>query len=66
MGKLLKKVFAKRDALAKTPEAGGDSKSFTGITSGQVGAKQAAEANQNRRPGRRGADTPLGPGRQRM
>lgn len=66
MGGLLKKVFKKRDALAKTPEAGGDSKSFTGMESGARGAKQANEANANRRPGRRGADTPLGPGRQRM
>ena len=63
MGGLLKKVFKKRDALAKTPEAGGDSKSFTGIKSGR---QPANEANQNRRPGRRGADTPLGPSRQRM
>jgi len=65
MGGLIKKL-KKSDRLKGIPAAGGDSKSFTGITSGQKGAKQAAEANQNRRPGRRGADTPLGPGRQRM
>lgn len=67
MGKIIKKIFKRADRLPGTPGAGGTSKSFTGLTSGIKGsAAPANESNLNRRPGRRGADTPLGPGRQRM
>jgi len=64
MGGILKKLKA-RDALAKAPGAGMTSKQATGIASGRRGAAPE-EARQNRRPGRRGTDTPLGPGRQRL
>lgn len=67
MGGIIKKIFKKADALAPIPGAGQTSKQATGIASGRRSqATQASEANQNRRPGRRGADTPLGPGRQRL
>lgn len=66
MGKIIKKIFKKADRLPGTPGAGMTSKQATGLDSGLRGAQQAAEPNANRRPGRRGADTPLGPGRQRM
>lgn len=66
MGGIVKKIFKKRDALAAAPGAGTTSKQATGIASGARQARQASEPNANRRPGRRGADTPLGPGRQRL
>lgn len=67
MGGIIKKVgkiFKSRDALAPTPGAGQTSRQATGIRSGARG--QPEEARANRRPGRRGTDTPLGPGRQRL
>lgn len=66
MGGIVKKIFRKADKLAPTPGAGTTSKQATGIASGARQARQASEPNANRRPGRRGADTPLGPGRQRL
>jgi hypothetical protein len=67
MGGILKKVFKRADKLPATPGAGMTSKQATGLASGARGSNiPANEANQNRRPGRRGADTPLGPGRQRL
>ncbi len=66
MGKLIKKIFKKADKLPGTPGAGMTSKQATGLESGLRGAQQADESNANRRPGRRGADTPLGPSRQRL
>ena len=66
MGKIIKKIFKKADKLPGTPGAGMTSKQATGIDSGLRGGQQASEANANRRPGRRGADTPRGPGRQRL
>jgi hypothetical protein len=67
MGGIIKKIFKKADTLKATPGAGTTSKQATGIASGARGSNiPANEANLNRRPGRRGADTPLGPGRQRL
>jgi hypothetical protein len=67
MGGIVKKikgVFSRADKLAPIPGAGQTSRQATGIASGRRG--QPEEARQNRRPGRRGTDTPLGPGRQRL
>ncbi len=67
IAKKIGKIFKKRDALAPIPGAGQTSRQATGMASGaRSSATQASEANANRRPGRRGADTPLGPGRQRL
>lgn len=61
MGKLFKK-FRKRAA-----EVRAGSKPFTGIEAGERGSNfPGAYPSENRRPGRRGTDTPLGPGRNRM
>jgi hypothetical protein len=66
IAKAVGKIFKKRDRLAPIPGAGQTSRQATGIASGRRGAAQPEEARANRRPGRRGTDTPLGPGRQRL
>ena len=61
MGKLFKKMKKRITAV----KAG--SKPFTGIDPGDQGSNfPGAYPANNRRPGRRGADTPLGPGARRM
>ena len=61
MGKLFKKMKKRMTEI----KAG--SKPKTGIDVGDQGSNfPGAYPSNNRRPGRRGADTPLGPGRQRM
>ena len=69
MGGIVKKIkgaFSRADKLKPAPGAGMTSRQATGIASGRRTAAQPEEERANRRPGRRGTDTPLGPGRQRL
>ena len=68
MGKLVSKVFAKiktKRNLSTRPGSLTDvsSSAVTGIGSGDPGSNinDGARDNKNRRPGRKGVDTPLGP-----
>ncbi len=59
----IKKLF--KGLKGKRPGAG--SQAVTGIAPGDGGTNRpGAYPPKNRRPGRRGADTPLGPGANRM
>lgn len=69
MGKLITKmknrVFAKKKGLTYGGYRGG-SENVTGIDSGDPGSNTGGGERDRRRPGRRNAQTPLGPGRNRM
>lgn len=65
----IKKMFNK--IRGKKTRPGGEermgSQYITGIAPGDAGSNRGGGGGgRNRRPGRRNADTPLGPGRQRM
>lgn len=72
MGKL-KKLFqkARLNSVASTRPGGGDynsdlsSRAATGIAAGDRGTANPLPAKP-KRPGRRGPDSPMGPGRNRM
>lgn len=68
----VKKIFRKMFAKQKQGTRPGDrevdlgSMAVTGIAPGDAGSRNS-RSSSNRRPGRRGLDTPLGPrGRQRL
>lgn len=67
--KVFGKLLGKKNRATRPGEVdpGLGSHAVTGITTGDAGSNTGGGTRgNNRRPGRRGTDTPLGPGRRRM